>query len=162
MLGERPLPRRARGSFRRGTAKASKRGPVSVSEHVLNALLCCERVITEHNGKKGLIGVFTQFNFPRVPAANLPWFVYAWVANLSAGSHTFTLNLVHDNTQAVVLSVGGDVEVKEVGVDVDLAVPVGSVIFPKFGAYSLTFNVDMDQVGSRVLRVTERREGDGS
>jgi hypothetical protein len=123
-----------------------------LSEAAFNALLCCDRVIVENNGKKGLIGVFSQFRFPTVPAANVPWFIYACASNLGPGQHTFTVNLAHDDTQVVVLSVGGEITIAEGSPDVELVIPAVNVVFPKFGSYTLTFRVGGDLMGSRILR----------
>jgi hypothetical protein len=126
-----------------------------VPEGVFNALLCCDRVIVENNGKKGLIGVFSQFNFPKVPAVNMPWFIYACASNLDVGGHTFTFNLAHDETQMVIMSVSGEIQVPDPGPDVEIVIPVANVGFPRFGSYTLTFRLGGDQMGSRVIRVNE-------
>lgn len=114
-------------------------------------------MITENNGKKGLIGVFGQFNFPKVPAANVPWFIFASVSNLEVGDHTFTVNLAYDETQMVVMSVGGEIKVAEGSHDVDLIIPAVNVVFPKFGSYTLTFRIGGDPMGSRILKVNETK-----
>ena len=64
-------------------------------EPVFVALLLADRVITEDNQKKAIIGTFTQFTVRQVPAGLPPWYVYAAVTNL-AGEHPFSLNLVVD------------------------------------------------------------------
>ena len=56
-------------------------------EPVFVALLIADRVITEDNQKKGIIGTFTQFTVRQVPAALPPWFIYAAVTNV-VGEHT--------------------------------------------------------------------------
>ena len=62
-------------------------------EPVFVALLIADRVVTEDNQKKGIIGTFTQFTVRQVPAALPPWYIYAAVTNL-AGEHVFSLNLL--------------------------------------------------------------------
>jgi hypothetical protein len=40
------------------------------------SILFADRAITENNGKKGLIGIFSAFNFPQFPAGVPSWFIY--------------------------------------------------------------------------------------
>ena len=81
-------------------------------EPVFVALLLADRVITEDNQKKAIIGTFTQFTVRQVPARLAPWFIYAAVTNL-AGEHSFSLNLVVDRSQQVIFSAGGTLTVDE-------------------------------------------------
>ena len=121
-------------------------------EPVFIALLLADRVITEDNQKKGIIGTFTQFTVRQVPAGLPPWFVYAAVTNL-AGEHPFSLNLVVDRTQQVIFSAGGTLRVDEPRRVVELVIPVPGVVFPETGTYIVTFHVGGEQIGSRILDV---------
>lgn len=87
-------------------------------EAVCFALLFADRVITENNGKKGLIGVFSNFNFSRFPAMEPPWFIFAALANLE-GKHEFSINLVRDDAQQVVLPIAGEIDVQDNGKDIE-------------------------------------------
>ncbi|HUX11978.1 MAG TPA: hypothetical protein VMW87_03070 [Spirochaetia bacterium] len=117
------------------------------------ALLCADRVITENNGKKGVIGVFSGFQFPAFPSPPTHWFIYAGLANLGA-KQDFSLNLVHEESQHVLFSLGGDLNTAEGNRDVELVVPVANLIFQKPGTHILTLNIGGMPVASRVLRVT--------
>ena len=116
------------------------------------ALLCTDRVITENNGKKGLIGVFSGFQFPSFPSPPTQWFIYAGLANLTV-SQAFSLNLVHEESQQVLLSIGGDIKAPEGNREVELVVPVMNLVFQKPGPYTLTLNVGGMPAASRILRV---------
>ena len=51
----------------RRLAEAVGREVPGTTEPVFVALLAADRVITEDNGKKAIIGTFTQFNAPKFP-----------------------------------------------------------------------------------------------
>ena len=121
-------------------------------EPVFVALLLADRVITEDNQKKGIIGTFTQFTVRQVPAGLPPWFIYAAVTNLS-GEHPFSLNLILDKSQQVVFSAGGTLTVDSPRRVVELVIPVPNVVFPEAGTYVVSFHVSGEQIGSRVLDV---------
>ncbi len=116
------------------------------------ALLCADRVITENNGKKGLIGVFSGFQFAAFPSPPTHWFIYGGLANL-AGSHGFSLNLVHEESQQVLFSLGGDLNVVEGNREVELVVPVANLVFQRPGPHTLTLNIGGMPIASRILRV---------
>ena len=121
-------------------------------EPVFVALLLADRVITEDNQKKAIIGTFTQFTVRQVPAGLPPWYVYAAVTNL-AGEHPFSLNLVVDRTQQVIFSAGGNLRVDEPRRVVELVIPVPNVVFPETGTYIVSFHVGGEQIASRILDV---------
>jgi hypothetical protein len=121
-------------------------------EPVFVALLLADRVITEDNQKKAIIGTFTQFTVRQVPAGLPPWFIYAAVTNL-VGEHSFSLNLVFDKSQQVVFSAGGTLTVDNPRRVVELVIPVPNVVFPETGTYVVSFHVGGEQIGSRILDV---------
>lgn len=121
-------------------------------EAVFVALLMADRVITEDNQKKAIIGTFTQFSVRQVPAGLPPWFIYAAVTNL-AGEHPFSINLVLDKSQQVIFSAGGNLKVDDPRRVVELVIPVPNVVFPESGTYNVTFHVGGEQIGSRILDV---------
>jgi hypothetical protein len=121
-------------------------------EPVFVALLLADRVITEDNQKKAIIGTFTQFTVRQVPAGLPPWFIYAAVTNL-AGEHPFSLNLVFDRSQQVIFSAGGTLKVDDPRRVVELVIPVPNVVFPDAGTYVVSFHVGGEQIGSRILDV---------
>ena len=121
-------------------------------EPVFVALLLADRVITEDNQKKTIIGTFTQFSVRQVPAGLPPWFIYAAVTNV-AGELPFSLNLVFDKSQQVIFSAGGTLTVDDPRRVVELVIPVPNVVFPEAGTYVVSFHVSGDQIGSRILDV---------
>ena len=123
-------------------------------EPVFVALLLADRVITEDNQKKGIIGTFTQFTVRDVPAGLPPWYIYAAVTNIS-GEHSFSVNLVVDRTQQVIFSAGGNLRVDDPRRVVELVIPVPNVVFPETGTYVDTFHVEGEQIGSRILDVVK-------
>ena len=128
-----------------------------MAEPVFVALLMADRVITEDNQKKGIIGTFTRFTVRQFPALMPPWFIYAAVTNIS-GEHSFSVNLVSDTTQQVIFSAGGKVNVDNPRRVVELVIQVANVAFPHQGSYVVLFNIDGQQMGSRVLEVLPPEE----
>jgi hypothetical protein len=122
-------------------------------EAVCYSLLCCDRIITENNGKKGLIGVFSGFQFPAFPSPPTQWFIYAGLANVP-GHQQFSLNLVHEHFQQVVFSLAGELTVPDGRRELELVVPVGNLQFQQPGNHTLVLNIDGIPISSRVLRVT--------
>ncbi len=134
-----------------------------MSEPVLVALLFADRVITEDNGKKGIIGTFTSFRHPHFPVAFPPWFIYAAVTNLTAGRHTFGLTLTLAQTEQAVVSIegelqsGGPASIDDV---IELILPVQNAVFPQAGRYNVALVLDNDLLGSRVLNVVRLGESE--
>ena len=124
-----------------------------MSEPVLVALLFADRVITEDNNKKAVIGIFNRVQSQSFPAGFPPWFIFASVTNLS-GAHSFSLNLVHDETTSVVVPISGKLTAAKESDVVELSFCISKAIFPDAGSYTLTFNVDGMQVGSRILEAS--------
>jgi len=122
-------------------------------EPVFVALLLADRVITEDNQKKGIIGTFTQFSVRQLPVVLPPWYIYAAVTNL-LGDHSFSVNLVFDRSQQVIFSAGGTVSVDSPRRVVELVIPVANVSFVEAGIYTMCFFIGGGQIGSRVLEVT--------
>lgn len=130
-----------------------------MSEPVLVGLMFADRVITEKNNKKGIIGTFNRFIAQKFPASFPPWSVYAGVTNIT-GEHEFALNLVADNTQQVVAAISGKFGAER-EIDVVELDPMLTVSFPHPGTYILTFVVDGQQIGARVLLVEMVRQAGG-
>ena len=132
-----------------------------MAEPVFVALLFADRVITEaENSKRTIVGTFTTFYSPRVPVIYPPWFVYAAVTNIDPGEqHNYSISLVQDETEGVVLSSSGEFEVENRLVVPEIVVVAGNVRFPTFGTYTAVFNVDRRQVGSRKLEIQHRQSG---
>ncbi|HVZ15571.1 MAG TPA: hypothetical protein VG897_00515 [Terriglobales bacterium] len=125
-----------------------------MGEPVLTGLLFADRLAQELGGKWSISGTFSVFQAPQVPASFPPWYIYAAVANLE-GEHSFTLNLVHDQTSHVALSVSGQFQVSEPKFGVELAIPVFHCVFPHFGDYNLLLLVDNQPLAGRVLEVRQ-------
>ena len=123
-----------------------------MSEPVLLGLLFADKIITEDNGKKGIIGTFNNFQAQTFPIMFPSWCIFASVTNLQ-GKHSFSLNLVHNDTSQVVLPINGEIETKDFSEVVELVPTIMGAVFPKEGKYTLTFNIDGQQIGSRILEV---------
>lgn len=119
------------------------------------ALLFADRVIEEKSGKKGLIGVFNTFSFPQFPAGVPQWFIFAAIDNITRGRYSFSMNLVHDDDQIVVLPIHGEINVENEDEGAEFVFPVTTLAFPKAGKYTLTFNISGHQVGKRILKVNK-------
>jgi len=123
-------------------------------EPVFVALLLADRIVTEDNQKKVIVGTFTQFTVQQVPAGLPPWFIYAAVTNV-VGEHSFSINLVFDRSQQVIFSAGGTVSVDDPRRVIELVIPAPNVVFPEEGTYAVLFNLDGGQIGSRILDVVK-------
>ena len=126
-------------------------------EPVFVALLIADRVITEDNQKKGIIGTFTQFTVRQIPAGLPPWYIYAAATNIG-GEHTFSLNLIFDRSQQVIFSAGGKVSVDDPRRVVELVIQVPNVVFPEEGTYNISFHIDGDLIATRILDVVKAPE----
>ena len=125
-----------------------------MSEPVLLALLFADRVITENNGKKGIIGTFGKFSAPAFPVNFPPWAIYVALTNVS-GEHDFALTLTNMENSQVILPINGRVDVKTEDEVAELSFNVGGVLFPEPGRYALTLHLDGELLGSRVLFVEQ-------
>jgi len=125
---------------------------VSEREYAFNALLLADKVITENNGKKGLIGIFNMLNLSQVPGTSPSWMIYASLSNVT-GSHEVVFNLAHDDSGVVILSVGGELNAPETTAEVEVILPIQNCRFPREGRYTLTMKIDGSYVASRVVTV---------
>jgi hypothetical protein len=125
-----------------------------MGEPVLVGLLFADHLITEQGGKKGIIGTFTRFQAPRFPVRFPPWHIYAAVTNLT-GEHDFSLNLVFEKAQQVIIALNGKFRADDPLAVVELAFRIDGAVFPEAANYVLTFNLDGNPVGSRILQVVE-------
>lgn len=126
-----------------------------MSEPVLVGLLFADHIITEKNGKRGIIGTFTNITSEKFPAVFRPWHIYAAVTNIE-GNHEFALNLVKDDTSQVILPISGQIGSKESKAVIELDFDVTGAVFPAPGDYNLTLLIDGNQVGTRILEVKKR------
>lgn len=126
-------------------------------EVIVHAFLTADRVITENNGKKGLIGIFNRFNFPRFPAQAPPWFAFVSLENV-AGHNEFTINLGHEETQQVVFSGGGSFDVTGTASGAEIPLPVPGIVFPRPGRYVLSFVLNSREIATRVIQVNPIQE----
>ncbi|NJL71723.1 MAG: hypothetical protein HC888_08930 [Candidatus Competibacteraceae bacterium] len=122
----------------------------TTSEPVLLALLIADRVHTEQGGKKGINGIFSEFRAPKMTWQSPPWGIFVSFTNVE-GKHNFVLNLQHEQTQAVVLPVQGEFNIKMRTDILDMPIMVQSVAFSTAGKYHLQFLIDGEVVGSRPL-----------
>jgi len=116
-----------------------------------NALLMADRVIREDNGKRGIIGSFNTFTFPKFPITAPPFFVYANLEDFS-GEHEFSITIAREGAELVVFSAGGEIEFQQER-EAEILVPAFGVTFPKEGSYNLILRVGNNQYGSRKIIV---------
>ncbi|MFP4364575.1 MAG: DUF6941 family protein [Spirochaetia bacterium] len=127
-------------------------------EAVCHALLFADKIITEKNGKKGLIGVFSRFSFPQFPATVPMWFIYADVANIT-GKHKFSISLVDESSQKNILPIDGDINIPETGRNLEIIIPVSRAAFQNPGNYVLSLKINGTEVAARTLYVTKAEQG---
>jgi hypothetical protein len=123
-----------------------------MGEPVLVGLLFADRVITENNGKKSIIGTFNRFIAPSFPMVFPPWFIYAAITNID-GKHEFSLSLCMDDSERLLFTLSGGIDCPDEGNVIELEAALTTVSFPSPGKYILTFQVDGFPIGSRVLTV---------
>ncbi|RPJ08690.1 MAG: hypothetical protein EHM28_03595 [Spirochaetaceae bacterium] len=125
-----------------------------MGEPVLVGLLFADRIITEDNGKKGIIGTFNRFQSEKYPVVFPTWGIYAAVTNLT-GSHEFAVNLVADGTGQVIIPIAGHFDVTAVTDVVELTPTIVGAVFPSSGKYTMTFHIDGNIIGARTLFVEQ-------
>ena len=120
------------------------------------SFIFADKVITEDNGKKALIGVFRVFNLPVFPIPSPTWFVYVGLEQIPPGSHDFSINLVRDDATQVVWAVSGEMNIddKSNGA-IEIVLPVINCIFHKPGKHTMTFNIDGRQIAARVIDINQ-------
>ncbi|MBN1523794.1 MAG: hypothetical protein JW904_04885 [Spirochaetales bacterium] len=123
-----------------------------MSEPVLVGLLFADRVITENNNKKGIIGTFNRFHAEKYPVAFPTWAIYAAATNLT-GAHEFALNLIEEETSQVIIPISGKIEVASTSDVVELTPTIMGAVFPRPGSYTLSFHIDGSVIGARTLYV---------
>lgn len=134
------------------------RDETDMFEMVVHALLCCDLIITENNGKKGLIGVFHSFQFPSVPAASPQWFIYCAGGSATRGTHEFSIGITHGQSSDEVFSRHGEFRIQREREDLELVVPVRCT-FKHFGVHLITVEIADELVASRILRVVPAAAG---
>jgi len=126
-----------------------------LTEPVLVALLFADKVIVEDkNKKKTIVGTFTRFYSDKFPVSFPTWYIYAAATNIS-GDHSFSLILVLEKEMQVVYPINGKLKVEDPRAVIELIFPVDQAIFPAAGEYTLTFNIDGKQIGSRMLEIVQ-------
>lgn len=128
-----------------------------MSEPVLVALLFADKVITENNGKKGIIGTFNRFQSPKFPVVFPPWAIYAALTNLG-GVHQFELKLINNDTGQDLMPIKGEFRAEKLNDVVELVYNIGGVAFPEDGTYTLTLRIDQEMVGTRQLLVVKTND----
>lgn len=118
-----------------------------------HAFLFADRIITENNGKKGLIGVFTCFNFPGFPIQAPPWFVFVAMDNIPEGKHGFTINIVRNENKQVVFSASGEFSTRGPSDGAELSFPIPPIQFPGDGKYLVSFVMGSREISQRFLQV---------
>jgi len=129
-----------------------------MNEPVLVALLFADRVITENNGKKGIIGTFNRFFSKSFPITFPPWSIYAAITNLS-GQHTFNFILTNTESGKEIFPIKGTFDVKEQIDVVELTFNIVGAAFDSEGKYVLSCYIDDELLGSRILIVSSAMPG---
>ncbi|MBX7058697.1 MAG: hypothetical protein K1X75_11585 [Leptospirales bacterium] len=125
-----------------------------MAEPVLLGLLFADRVITEDNGKRGIIGTFTRFYAQNYPIVFAPWAIYVAFTN-AAGEHEFALNLVHPDTNQVIAPISGRVQASSADDVIELSFVMQNALFPRPGRYVASVFIDGDLLASRILQVDQ-------
>ncbi|GBF52061.1 hypothetical protein LPTSP4_35990 [Leptospira ryugenii] len=131
-----------------------------MSEPVLLAMLFADRVITENNNKKGIIGTFDRFMSGTFPAIFPPWAIYTAFTNI-VGKHNFALTLTYIEANQVILPINGEFDSVNAEGTVELSFNLGGLAFPKPGKYNLSLHIDGELIGSRALIVDQIKQTAG-
>lgn len=123
-----------------------------MTEPILLAILFADRIITENNNKKGIIGTFDKFISQSFPITFPPWAIYVSMTNIT-GKHPFALNLLHLETNQLVLPIQGELESIGPEQTIELTFNLGGILFPSPGRYNLSIELSGELLGSRVLYV---------
>ncbi len=123
-----------------------------MTEPILLAILFADRIITENNNKKGIIGTFDKFISQSFPITFPPWAIYVSMTNIT-GKHPFELNLLHLETNQLVLPIQGELESVGPEQTIELTFNLGSILFQSPGRYNLSIELSGELLGSRVLYV---------
>jgi hypothetical protein len=125
-----------------------------MGEPVFLALLTADRVITEKNDKKGIIGTFNRLGTTKLPVSFPPWWIYASATNL-VGEHSFAIEVFSGNDGKKLFSANGNINIGDANQVIEIAIPVVACAFPAAGSYSVLFSLDEMQIGARVLHVAK-------
>jgi hypothetical protein len=117
-----------------------------------NALLMADRVIREDNGKIGIIGSFNTLSFPIFPTQCPPFMIYANLEDFN-GNQEFSINIVKDGAEVVILSHGGEIHFRPENAESNLILPVFGLQIPKDGIYKLILTISGYQFASRRIIV---------
>ncbi len=82
------------------------------------------------------------------------------MSNLSEGQHQYAVNIVSDESHAVLCSSAGELIVQDETGSVELFMPV-SIVFPAPGKYTVTLHLNGTETLSRTLRVKSMTESQG-
>jgi hypothetical protein len=113
-----------------------------------------DRIITEDNGKRGIIGSFNTFNFPTFPVTAPHFFVYANLEDFE-GNHEFSVTIAREGAELVVFSAGGEMNFGN-GREAEVVIPAFGVTFPREGKYNLILRIGNNQYGSRRIIVNSK------
>jgi hypothetical protein len=86
--------------------------------------------------------------------------VFAQIKNVDPGAHDITINIVHDDTHAVVLAASAEVPENH-SQSVDLVIPGQGAEFQKEGKHVMTLNIDGIQAAYQVLNVSLIKQQQG-
>ena len=123
-----------------------------MTEPILIAILFADRIITENNNKKGIIGTFDKFISQSFPITFPPWAIYVSLTNIM-GKHPFSISLILLETNQLVLPIRGELESIGPQQTIELTFNLGGILFPSPGRYNLSVELSGELLGSRVLYV---------
>ncbi|MPL65997.1 hypothetical protein SDC9_11665 [bioreactor metagenome] len=119
----------------------------------LTSLLYADHIITEDNGKKSAIGIFSQISSFEFPVITLPWGIYFSFADIEE-KQKFKLDMVSLDDQSSILSFEGEFSnVKDDDRTIEVSIMLPNVTFKKPGVYVGRVFLEGKLLGEKVLLV---------
>ena len=125
------------------------------------AIVICDQIIEDKlTGKKSLIGIFNQIAAQNFPCRHPQLCVYVSLTD-GRGQCIARLRVVHDETNAVVAEVNGQIQFADVHAVVELNFGLVGLTFPEPGAYAIEFYCDDFLVLERRFQVVHLKPPQG-
>ena len=125
------------------------------------AIVICDQIIEDKlTGKKSLIGIFNQIAAQNFPCRHPQLCVYVSLTD-GRGQCIARLRVVHDETNAGVAEVNGQIQFADVHAVVELNFGLVGLTFPEPGAYAIEFYCDDFLVLERRFQVVHLKPPQG-
>jgi uncharacterized protein DUF6941 len=125
------------------------------------AIVICDQIIEDKlTGKKSLIGIFNQIAAQTFPCRHPQLFVYVSLTD-GRGQCAAKLRVIHDESNAVVAEVNGQIQFPDVHAVVELNFGLVGLTFPEPGAYAMEFYCDDFLVLERRFQVVHLKPPQG-